>query len=114
MNWNPSAKFLAGSAHMGWGAAAIVAALHHGVEVWLAVGVLTVYTLVKEYWADRFWLERDTLTGSTFDAATYEIGAGIGVLGFQALWCGLAVSAFILIVMVALDFAGFFSLFQKR
>ena len=113
MDWNPSPKFLASSAHVGWAALAILSALHHGLPLAATVGVFTLYAVLKEYWADITWLEQDTLAGTTLDFVTYLLGEAIGAVAFFAFWWAVPMAVGVLVVMAALDYQGFFRLFGK-
>jgi hypothetical protein len=114
MNWTPSPKFLAGSAHIGWAAAAMLAARHHGVDTFAAVLAFTAYALFKEFVADETFLERDSFAGSALDFVTYEIGVVLGLLAFGHFWIGVAVAVVLLLAMLALDVSGFFGWFTKE
>lgn len=130
--WTPSAKFCASSAHTGWATAAVLVGLHEQFPWWLIVLIFTIYALLKEYVLDlgvlqglvdtlihsgipRWligWLalERDSVKGSTLDFVTYEVGIGIGHLGWYYPWLGIPVAVAYLIVLAYLSqrFPGLF------
>lgn len=109
LNWFPSSKFCASSAHMGWGAAILLATFHHEFPLWLVTVLFVAYAVVKEYWADLTWLEQDNIVGSTLDFITYIVGGAIGALGFYHVYAGIVVAIVVLVFMTVLDMNNWFN-----
>lgn len=107
LNWTPTPKFCAGSTHIGWAAAIFLSTLHVGCPVWLLWVLFLSYIVLKEFWADLTWLEQDSVRGSTFDAITYLVGAGVGWLAYDHYFAGFALSVIVLLFLAWLDMIGF-------
>lgn len=104
INWNPSAKFCASSAHMGWAAALFLGAIDHSLSMWWVAPCFMAFALLKEFWADLTWLEQDSIQGSTLDFVTYVLGMGIGLLGGYRLWLGMTAGIVALLVAAVIDY----------
>lgn len=116
VNWTPSDRFCASSAHMGWATAVVLAATYHGWLWWEVVIPFLVFAFFKEYWADAKtflpfsgWLENDSIPSSTVDFLTYSTGLIIGSVGVWSLGAGLALAIALLVIMVGLDKLGAFN-----
>lgn len=125
--WSPSPLFLAESCHVAWAIATILASLHHGITIEIAVPLFLVFALFKEFVVDvsllapvALWLrshnhpilatmvnwfnlEKDTWEGSTMDFLFYFIGAVTGVIGYYYFWPGLLMGIGILLILMFLD-----------
>lgn len=73
--WIPSARYLAQNAHLLFSCALVFFCASQGWEPWWAVLGITIGAAVKEFWADLFWLEHDTVEGSAMDYSFYLVGA---------------------------------------
>lgn len=104
INWNPSAKFCASSAHIGWGTSIFLAGLYNEFNPAIFILIYVVTTGLKEYWADLTWLEQDSVLGSTIDFAGYQFGMIIGIAGYYSLWVGVTMGSIALLIAAVIDY----------
>lgn len=71
--WQPSAPLILITAHVGWGAAIVLAAVSLGCGYW-ALAVFGGYLLAKEGVWDML-IERSNVEDELVDAAWYSVGA---------------------------------------
>jgi hypothetical protein len=74
---NPEA--LAQLAHIGWGAALTLAVARHSSSLWLAVGIVLAFAVLKEI--SEYWTETGQTRGSTLqDIGFWAAGIALAVL----------------------------------
>jgi hypothetical protein len=85
--WTPSVKYLAQNTHLLFSCALVFFTALQGWEPWWAVLLIVIGAAIKEFWADIFWLEKDTFDGSATDFTFYLAGA---ILARLVCCCPLA------------------------
>jgi len=113
--WSGSKGFLAQVNHLLGGAIIVLLAPHAGLSPWWGVGILTLYAVVKEFWADYDtlalptfgWLERDTFLGSVVDFVFYEVGAWLAWLALHGhwwVWLATVIAVAVLLALTVVDY----------
>lgn len=101
--WSPSAEYCASVLHMVAAISIVQAASRQGYNMWWTCIILAIVTAVKEFWADRTWLENDSLRGSALDFSCYIIGMGAAAISLSMFWLSVALITLAIVVAMLID-----------